>query len=433
MRRLLVSFVSNPPHCPHLHYSDNRNNFKFLPNPKCPRLYSSYSSKTSYHIIQKCIISGRTGIHPTNIGVRLYCSYSSEMLSHPFLRGRETHHSTSIGSYSSKMFSHSYHIFRKDTFHGGPHRQPSSRSNIAMATSITSSTKKIVVVMGATGSGKSKLSIDLATRYFPAEIINSDKIQVSKGLNITTNKIPLSERRGVVHHLLGEYSGPELISPLDFRFNADTRISEITNRGKIPFVVGGSNSFIYALISNRFEPGVDFFDKVHPVQCVLSELRYNCCFVWIDVSRHVLHEYLDKRVDEMMCSGMYEELEKFFLQNGFSGSCTNQRTGLRKAIGVPEMEGYFRKLKFCKTVQEQRKIYEEAVREIKENTWQLAEKQVWKIQRLRESGWDLQRIDATSAFRSAMSPENDEIPARAIWENEVVLPSMKIVKHFLLE
>ncbi|CAN4124819.1 unnamed protein product [Withania somnifera] len=285
--------------------------------------------------------------------------------------------------------------------------------------------------MGATGSGKSKLSIDLATRFFPSEIINSDKIQVTKGLNITTNKISIPEQRQVVHHLLGEFS--DELSPSDFRFTADVRISDIINRRKIPFIVGGSNSFIYALLSNQFEPGFDFFDESNPVQPVLSnELRYRCCFIWVDVLPPVLHQYLDERVDNMMNSGMYDELEEFFHSNGFSSS--NQRTGLRRAIGVPEMEGYFREYKNCSTVQEKRKLYEEAVKQIKGNTWELAMKQLWKIQRLRESGWDLQRVDATEAFRTEMmSPEKRKIPVTEIWEKEVVIPSMKIVKHFLLE
>jgi adenylate isopentenyltransferase (cytokinin synthase) len=56
--------------------------------------------------------------------------------------------------------------------------------------------------MGTTATGKSKLSIDLAT-HFQGEIINSDKIQVYKGLDMLTNKISETERRGVPHHLLG--------------------------------------------------------------------------------------------------------------------------------------------------------------------------------------------------------------------------------------
>ncbi|KAH0659999.1 hypothetical protein KY289_028747 [Solanum tuberosum] len=61
---------------------------------------------------------------------------------------------------------------------------------------------KVVVVMGVTGAGKSRLSIDLAT-HFKGEIINSDKIQVYKGLDIATNKIIENERCSIRHHKMG--------------------------------------------------------------------------------------------------------------------------------------------------------------------------------------------------------------------------------------
>ncbi|KAH0756745.1 hypothetical protein KY290_020238 [Solanum tuberosum] len=66
-----------------------------------------------------------------------------------------------------------------------------------------SSKKKVVFVMGATGTGKSRLSIDLAI-HFQGEIINSDKMQVYKGLDIITNKITDIEKQGIPHHLLGK-------------------------------------------------------------------------------------------------------------------------------------------------------------------------------------------------------------------------------------
>ncbi|KAG5592023.1 hypothetical protein H5410_042537 [Solanum commersonii] len=62
--------------------------------------------------------------------------------------------------------------------------------------------KKVVFIMGATGMEKSRLSLDLAT-HFRGEIINSDKLQVYKGLEIVTNKITYTEKKGVRHYLLG--------------------------------------------------------------------------------------------------------------------------------------------------------------------------------------------------------------------------------------
>lgn len=296
-----------------------------------------------------------------------------------------------------------------------------------MVTSATlqspTTSSKIVVIMGATGCGKSKLSIDLATRFFPSsEVINSDKIQVYNGLDITTNKISMPERCGVPHHLLGEFKPTEShteFSPSDFRSAGGCTINEIVNRGKIPFIVGGSNSFIYALLAKRFNSGVDIFESSNPVS---KELRYQCCFIWVDVMAPVLNQYLDKRVDEMLDSAMFEELEEYFQKEGFSDSSSG---GIRKAIGVPEFERYFKG----------ERSYEEAAMEIKENTRVLAERQVGKIIRLKEGGWNLQRVYATAALTAKMvtSESGGKNPARQIWEKQVLEPSAKIVKKFLLE
>ena len=82
--------------------------------------------------------------------------------------------------------------------------------------------EKVVFIMGSTGSGKTKLSIELGS-LFPSEIINADKIQVYKGLDIITNKIPESERRGIPHHLLGIIEDPEF----DFTVNISATMSSL--------------------------------------------------------------------------------------------------------------------------------------------------------------------------------------------------------------
>ncbi|KAL0296719.1 UNVERIFIED_CONTAM: Adenylate isopentenyltransferase [Sesamum radiatum] len=85
-----------------------------------------------------------------------------------------------------------------------------STTTTASASASARRHKKIVVIMGPTGCGKSKLSVDLASRFFPSsEIINSDKIQVYRGLDITTNKIPLPDRKNVPHHLSSERVRPQ--------------------------------------------------------------------------------------------------------------------------------------------------------------------------------------------------------------------------------
>ncbi|PRQ40346.1 putative transferase [Rosa chinensis] len=301
---------------------------------------------------------------------------------------------------------------------------------------------KLIVIMGATGAGKSRLSIDLAT-HFPCcfEIINSDKMQVYKGLDITTNKIPVPDRLGVPHHLLGELDplNGEL-SPAEFRQLAGRAVSSITCRGKVPMLVGGSNSLIHALLVDRFEPGVNNVLE-NGAELVSSELRYDCCFLWVDVSLVVLADYLSKRVDEMLESGMFEELAEFCKTEEEDDSAV--RTGLRKAIGVPEFSQFFKKYppgrSQCQSAGPHDPLrrgaaYNDAVRAIKDNTRQLAKKQIGKIFRLKGAGgWELRRLDATEAFRVVVTSDNDDVGRRwsEIWEEQVVEQSVKIVKRFL--
>nr|XP_043625908.1 adenylate isopentenyltransferase-like [Erigeron canadensis] len=308
--------------------------------------------------------------------------------------------------------------------------------------------RKIVVILGPTGAGKSRLSIDLASRFF-GEIINSDKIQVYSGLNITTNKITLQEQMGIPHHLLGSIDPTRpVFTPSDFRKHALDIISDIKGRRRLPFIVGGSNSLIHALVSKRFDPKVDIFTQPDPEPD--PELRYDCCFIWVDVCLPVLNSYLSKRVDEMLDSGMFEELTDFFGSGDYKKV---NRSGLGQAIGVPEFAEYFEK--YPSRLQNEKMdtglgsdighdiemermlLYNEAVRKIKDNTCQLAKKQVSKILRLRDIGYDLKRIDATEAFRTALMTSEcgggGGTRLAEIWENHVVEPSIKIVMQFLDE
>ncbi|KAL2230809.1 UNVERIFIED_CONTAM: Adenylate isopentenyltransferase 3, chloroplastic [Sesamum indicum] len=98
---------------------------------------------------------------------------------------------------------------------------------------------KVVVVLGATGIGKSRLALDLAT-HFEAEVINSDKIEVYKGLDIVTNKVSNEECCGAPHHLLGIID-PEVH---DFVHHALLAADAIVQKNRLPIIAGGSNSFI---------------------------------------------------------------------------------------------------------------------------------------------------------------------------------------------
>ncbi|KAL0924209.1 hypothetical protein M5K25_005021 [Dendrobium thyrsiflorum] len=279
--------------------------------------------------------------------------------------------------------------------------------------------ERVVVIMGATGTGKSKLSIDIATK-FPGEVVNADKIQVYRGLDITTNKMPMEERRGVPHHLLGELDpAAGELPPAGFRSLARAAVARIAARGRIPVVAGGSNSYIHAMMVDRYDERENPFAADYAAR---HRLRYRSCLLWVDVEAEVLAEHLDRRVDDMVGMGMVEELDRYFA--GEQSAAEERHPGLGKAIGVPELKEFFR----IRTAA----AYEEAVAAIKENTRRLAVEQVRKIVRLREMGWPMQRVDATPVVDARLAGRGREAEAAA-WERDVLGPSLRAVEQFLQE
>ncbi|KAH0721519.1 hypothetical protein KY290_006792 [Solanum tuberosum] len=144
--------------------------------------------------------------------------------------------------------------------------------------------KKVVFIMGATGTGKSHLSVDLAT-HFRGEIINSDKMQVYKGLVILTNKITHAEKQRVRHYLLGEIEPDSDFTAEDFCLKSTVYVENILKAQCVPIIVGGSNSYIQKLVED-------------PV--FMFKYKYDSCFIWIDVEQSVLNRRVDTRVDEMV-------------------------------------------------------------------------------------------------------------------------------------
>ncbi|XP_050364923.1 adenylate isopentenyltransferase 3, chloroplastic [Argentina anserina] len=261
---------------------------------------------------------------------------------------------------------------------------------------------KVVIIMGATGTGKSKLSIDLATR-FPGEVINSDKIQFYEGLDIATNKITPQEQRGVPHHMLGVLDPNVDFSADDFCDVTCRTVESILNRNRLPIIVGGSNSYIEAL--------VDGYDK-------MFRSRYDFVFLWVDVSLPVLHSFVSDRVDQMVENGMVEEARAFFDPNA------DYTKGIRRAIGVPEFDDYFQYGPFLDE-ETRAGLLEQAINAVKDNTCKLACRQLEKIRRLRNKGWSLHQLDATEVFR------NNGKESHEAWDRLVSGPSAMIVRQFL--
>lgn len=106
----------------------------------------------------------------------------------------------------------------------------------------------VVAIGGPTATGKTALSVAMARR-FNGEIINADSMQIYRELSVGTAKVMPEEQQGVPHHLL-DFLPPECTySVADFTASAANVISEITARGNLPFVVGGTGLYITSLLN----------------------------------------------------------------------------------------------------------------------------------------------------------------------------------------
>ncbi|KAL8869618.1 MAG: hypothetical protein Q9174_004137 [Haloplaca sp. 1 TL-2023] len=107
---------------------------------------------------------------------------------------------------------------------------------------------RVVTIVGSTGTGKSRLAVALAQK-FNGEIINGDALQMYEGLPIATNKIPLTERKSIPHHLLGGIKLDEEPWKVGKYVHAASQIiGDIVTRGKLPIIVGGTHYYIQSLL-----------------------------------------------------------------------------------------------------------------------------------------------------------------------------------------
>lgn len=238
---------------------------------------------------------------------------------------------------------------------------------------------KVVVVVGATASGKSSLGIELAKR-FNGEIISGDSVQVYKSLDIGSAKI--DDDKGIKHHLIDILNPDENYSVYNFQQNARLKISEISSNGKVPIIVGGTGLYIKACLYdyeftdnqeeiNLFE-GVDnetLYQRLQEIDfeaskkihvnnrqrivralniCQASELTksqienlqqhqriYDVLMIGIKKDRAILYQDIEKRVAQMFEQGLLDEV-KSLLARGL-----NFNHQALKAIGYKEFEAYF--------------------------------------------------------------------------------------------
>ncbi|MBV9207969.1 MAG: tRNA (adenosine(37)-N6)-dimethylallyltransferase MiaA [Actinobacteria bacterium] len=114
----------------------------------------------------------------------------------------------------------------------------------------------VIAVVGATATGKSRLAIELA-RAVDGEIVNADSMQLYRGMDIGTAKEPEPARQGVPHHLLDIWPVTQAANVADYAKLARAAIDEITARGRVPVLAGGSGLYVRAALDDLDFPGTD--------------------------------------------------------------------------------------------------------------------------------------------------------------------------------
>ncbi|RCV33404.1 hypothetical protein SETIT_7G081400v2 [Setaria italica] len=268
---------------------------------------------------------------------------------------------------------------------------------------------KVVFVLGATATGKSKLAIAIAER-FNGEVINADKIQVHDGVPIITNKVTEEEKAGVPHHLLGVVHPDADFTAEEFRREAAAAVARVLSSGSLPVVAGGSNTYIEALVEGD---GAAF------------RSAHDLLFIWVDAEQALLEWYAALRVDDMVARGLVAEARA-----AFAGTEADYSRGVRRAIGLPEMHAYLvAEREGGAAEHELAAMFDRAVREIKENTFGLARTQAEKIRRLSSlDGWDVRRVDVTPvlARKADGAACHEETWKKLVWQ-----PCEDMVRAFL--
>ena len=119
----------------------------------------------------------------------------------------------------------------------------------------------LVAIVGATGTGKSELSLELAERLAAtgrlAEIVNADAMQLYRGMDVGTAKLRPEERRGIQHHMLDVLDVTDEASVAGYQSAARTAIELIIARGAVPILVGGSGLYVSSVLYDFQFPGTD--------------------------------------------------------------------------------------------------------------------------------------------------------------------------------
>lgn len=231
--------------------------------------------------------------------------------------------------------------------------------------------KKIIVITGPTGVGKTKLSVKLAKKI-KGEIINADSMQVYRGLDIGTAKIKEVEKEGVPHHLFDICDVHDNYTIYNYQKDARAMINKLQRKNKTPILVGGSGLYIkaalydYKLVNEKFHSEfndltneeilceikkhydtdihinnrkrlVRELNKIKNNSTNISNINepiYDIIVIGLTTDRDKLYEIIDKRVDLMIKEGLIKEVKDIYDQR------INTKA-IETGIGYKELYKYF--------------------------------------------------------------------------------------------
>ncbi|OIJ09985.1 tRNA (adenosine(37)-N6)-dimethylallyltransferase MiaA [Anaerobacillus arseniciselenatis] len=283
--------------------------------------------------------------------------------------------------------------------------------------------EKLVVIVGPTAVGKTKLGVELAKKL-NGEIISGDSMQIYKGMDIGTAKVSEEEMQGIRHYLIDIKDPTESFSVAEFQQLVKPLITEVNDKGKLPLIVGGTGLYVNSVIYDYHFPDVPTdleyrqtlevfvethgsvalheklkdidpisYDLIHPnnYRRVIralevfhvtkrtihdyqkdqpQESEYDLVVIGLTMERQLLYDRINKRVDIMVEDGLIEEARKLF-DNGVKNCQSVQ------AIGYKEIYQYI----------EGQLTLEEAVELLKRNSRRYAKRQLTWFRNKMDIDW----------------------------------------------
>lgn len=311
----------------------------------------------------------------------------------------------------------------------------------------------LLVILGPTAAGKTKLSIELAQKY-NAEIISGDSMQIYRGMDIGTAKVSREEQSIIPHHLIDICDPSESFSVADFQHLVTQKITEITGRHKLPMIVGGTGLYIESVCygyqfssvghDETYRQELEAFSqkygdlalhqklveidpvsaiRLHPhdrrrvirsleiahvsgmthSQLLMEQKKqspYQLCIVGVKIERTLLYERVERRIDEMLDAGLLQEV-KNLLDNGIPRDAI-----ALQALGYKELTGYL----------DGQYTYEQAIYLFKRNTRHYVKRQYSWFNHMNEIFW-MDMSDSTkftTHFQQISDIINLKLPNHAV-------------------